>query len=111
VDQQPVTRVTLADYTFSPALDVGHVEFRRITLAPGLAPGAHTHNGPVIGTVVSGTVVMQVRGGPVLVLNPGDPFHEPAGTVIERFDAGEAGAVFDAWFPLPAGEVPELIMV
>lgn len=108
---EPVTRVTLADYAFTPALTVAHVEFRRITLAPGLAPGAHTHNGPVIGTVVSGTIVLQVRGGPEIVLNPGDPFHEPSGVVIERFDAGEAGAVFDAWFPLPEGEEPVLTMV
>lgn len=80
------------------------VEVRRITLPPGTTAGAHFHNGPVVGSVVTGTVVFGVAGSEPVTLNPGDVFHEPADTTITHFDAGPEGAVFLGFFLLEAGQ-------
>ncbi len=108
---EPVSRVVLADVPLPGPLSVAHVEIRRITLGPGVEPGAHTHNGPVVGTVVRGTIVLQVRGEQEQRLGPGEPFYEPADVVIEKFDAGPEGAVFDAYFLLTEGQESVLALI
>jgi quercetin dioxygenase-like cupin family protein len=90
---------------------VHRVEAQRIQLAPGLAPGAHVHNGPVFGCILHGGVILQVDDGPETRLGPGDAFHEPAETRISRFDALEDGCTFLAYFPLGQGEQAELVML
>lgn len=104
----PVTRVVLQDVDLADALTVARVETRRITMAPGIAGGRHVHNGHVVGVVESGSVTFAVDGGPEVVLVAGDVFHEPAETVIARWDAGPDGVVFVAHFPVPEGVEPEL---
>jgi quercetin dioxygenase-like cupin family protein len=107
---QPISRDVLFDVGFSP-LPVAHVEARRITIAPGHAAGAHVHNGPVVGSIVEGSVVFQLAGSPESVLGPGDVFYEPADVVIARFDAGPDGVTFLAYFLLPADQQPEITFV
>ena len=87
------------------------VEVRRITLPPDTAAGAHHHNGPVVGAIVSGTVLFGVAGSEPVTLNPGDVFHEPADTTITHFDAGPEGAVFLGYFLLEAGQEATLTPV
>ena len=106
----PMTRELLLDAAL-PGTPVARVEIRRITLAPNLAPGAHTHNGPVLGSILEGAVRFQVEDGPEQVLRPGDVFHEPAGTLITHFDALEDGAVFLGYFPLAPGQEAEITML
>ena len=106
-EDQPVTREILLDAAL-PGTPVARVEIRRITMAPNLVPGAHTHNGPVLGSILEGSVRFQVDAGPERVLRPGDVFHEPAGTVITHFDALEDGVVFLGYFPLGPGEEAEI---
>ncbi|MDO7882330.1 cupin domain-containing protein [Salinibacterium soli] len=110
MEQHPVVRMTLADHVLASPAEIGHVEVRRITLAPGVQPGAHWHNGPVFGVIESGSVHFQVGDGPERMLGPGDTFFEPGDETIGRFDATDEGVTFLGWFPMPMGEAPDLIM-
>jgi quercetin dioxygenase-like cupin family protein len=105
---QPVSRETLLDAQLRDAKDTHHVEVRRIRIAPGFAAGPHVHNGPVVGSIVDGSVYFQVEGGPETILKAGDVFFEPEGVRIERFDARNDGVTFLAYFLLAAGQQPEL---
>jgi quercetin dioxygenase-like cupin family protein len=106
----PMTRELVLDATLDGLL-VDRVEVRRITMAPHLAPGAHVHNGPVLGSIVEGSVLFQVEDAPQLVLRPGDVFFEPANVPISHFDALEDGVIFLGYFPLAAGQQPDITMV
>ena len=86
----------------------GRVEVRRITMAPNTAAGRHRHNGPVFGTIERGSVLFQVEGGDAVVLGAGEPFFEPADSVIAHFDATDEGVTFTAVFLLHPGETGEL---
>lgn len=102
-----MTRETVLDVGLPAVLSVERIEVRRIEMLPGLAAGLHIHNGPVLGSVVEGSVIYQVEGESESVLGPGEVFYEPEGVRIARFDAGEDGATFLAYFPLVAGQEPE----
>jgi quercetin dioxygenase-like cupin family protein len=106
----PLTRELLLD-TALPGAPVARVEIRRITMAPNLAPGAHKHNGPVLGSILEGAVRFQIAAGPEQVLLPGDVFHEPAGSLITHFDALEDGAVFLGYFLLGPGQEAAIEML
>lgn len=60
-----------------PRLEPGQ-EMRILTidLAPGQASSPHRHNAHVFVYVLEGNVEMQVRGGPLVRLGPGDTFYE-----------------------------------
>lgn len=105
-----MTREVVADVALA-GLPVDRVEVRRIVMAPDLAPGAHVHNGPVLGSIVAGSVLFQVEGGAEVVLRAGDVFYEPADVRIEHFDALADGATFLGYFPLTAGQQAELTFV
>jgi quercetin dioxygenase-like cupin family protein len=62
----------------------------------------------VVGSIVEGSVVFQVDGQPESVLRPGDVFFEPGHARIARFDAGEDGVTFLAYFPLGPGQEAEI---
>lgn len=47
-----------------------------VDLEPGQASPPHRHNAHVFVYVLEGTVEMQVRGGPLMQLGPGEMFHE-----------------------------------
>jgi quercetin dioxygenase-like cupin family protein len=66
----------------------------------------HVHNGPVVGSIVSGSVSFQVEGEPETVLGPGDVFFEPEGARTARFDARDDGVAFLAYFLLGPGQEP-----
>jgi quercetin dioxygenase-like cupin family protein len=104
----PVSRVVVMDQVLPEPLAVRRVEIRRITIAPGCAAGLHVHNGPVFGSIETGSAVYQIEGQPESVLEPGDVFYEPAGVRIARFDAQEDGVTFLGYFLLPDGVNAEL---
>lgn len=52
-----------------------------VDLPPGGKVPEHHHGGPTIDYVLSGTVRMQLLGGPALVYQPGDTLFEPPGSV------------------------------
>ncbi|NRD09311.1 cupin domain-containing protein [Rathayibacter agropyri] len=109
MDQPPVQRLTLDSLNLGDA-SVATVEVRRITIAPNIHPGAHWHNGPVMGIVESGSVHFHVEGQEPVILHAGDTFYEPAHTTIIRFDATHEGVTFVGWFPLAAGTDAELTL-
>jgi quercetin dioxygenase-like cupin family protein len=104
----PITRSILLDQVLSAPQTTHRVEVRRITIAPGHAGGLHVHNGPVFGSIESGSAVYQIEGGTASVLGPGEVFYEPEGIRIARFDAQEDGVTFLGYFLLASGETPEI---
>ncbi|MGW6280479.1 cupin domain-containing protein [Kribbella sp. NPDC055071] len=105
---EPMSRVIVLDEQLPEALAVQRVEVRRITMQPGVAAGAHVHNGPVFGSIESGSVSYQQAGGAEQTLRAGDVFYEPAGIEITRFDALDEGVTFLAYFPLTPGQEPAI---
>ncbi|MGW5456281.1 cupin domain-containing protein [Nocardia sp. NPDC003979] len=104
----PVVRTTLLDQVLPSPQTLHRVEIRRITLAPDFAGGLHVHNGPVFGSIESGSAVYQIEGEPATILRPGDVFYEPAHVRIARFDAQQDGVTFLGYFLLEADQVVEL---
>lgn len=47
-----------------------------VEYASGGADPVHTHNAQAVVYVLEGSIVMQVKGGPVVTLKPGDTFYE-----------------------------------
>jgi quercetin dioxygenase-like cupin family protein len=106
-----VRRETLAQHALEQPLCVASVEIRRISLIPNAALGAHVHNGPVFGSIETGSVIFQVEDGESVVLRAGDVFYEPSGVQISKFDSTDEGVTFLGYFLLGAGEDPELTFV
>lgn len=107
-DDQPIVRETILDVGLPSTVPIDRIEIRRIRIKPGHPAGLHVHNGPVVGSIVEGSVVFEVEGEPAALLGPGDVFYEPEGARIARFDAGDDGATFLACFPLRAGQEPAI---
>lgn len=106
---EPITRETLFQAHLQPIKETDRVEIRRIRIAPGFAAGLHVHNGPVVGSILEGSAYYQIEGEPTSTLRPGDVFFEPEGARIARFDAGEDGVTFLAYFLLSPGQEAELV--
>ncbi len=77
----------LAQFNSRP---VSKVDIREISLAPAQKGPLHKHPCPVVGYIVSGTVLFQVKGSPAVTLKAGDPFYEPADAVVTHFDNASA---------------------
>jgi quercetin dioxygenase-like cupin family protein len=52
-----------------------------VDFEPGASPGRHTHPGEEVGYVIEGTISLERAGQPAAVLNAGQSFVIPAGTV------------------------------
>lgn len=107
--EPPVSRDVLLDVHLQHAKNTDRIQVRRIQIAPGRAAGVHVHNGPVVGSIVAGSVSFQVEGQSESVLGPGDVFYEPQGARITRFDAEDDGVTFLAYFLLGSGEEPAIV--
>jgi quercetin dioxygenase-like cupin family protein len=107
-DIAPITRSILLDQPLPAPRPIHRVEIRRITIAPGHAGGLHVHNGPVFGSIETGSVIYQIDGRPASTLGPGDVFYEPEGVRIARFDAQHEGVTFLGYFLLDADRTPEI---
>jgi quercetin dioxygenase-like cupin family protein len=66
-------------------IDTGDVQVREIELKLGQAIEPHVHNCPVIGYVLSGTLLLQVGKNEPEEIHAGSRFEEPKGVVIEQF--------------------------
>lgn len=89
--QTPIVRKQLMLAQFSSRL-ISKVDIREISLAPGQKGPLHKHPCPVVGYIVSGTVLFQIKGEPAKTLKAGDPFYEPANTVVTHFDNASSTA-------------------
>ena len=54
----------------------------------GVASGWHVHPGEEVGYIVAGTVQMEIRDRPTLILHAGDPFLIPPGVPHNALDHG-----------------------
>ncbi len=54
----------------------------------GVASGWHVHPGEEVGYIVAGTVQMEIRDRPTLILRAGDPFLIPPGVPHNALDLG-----------------------
>jgi quercetin dioxygenase-like cupin family protein len=80
ITRKPLLSKVLGDKT------VTSVEVREIVFEPGQETGLHKHPCPVFGYIAEGEAVLQVKGEPPQHLPTGSAFHEPANTVMLRFD-------------------------
>ena len=103
-----MVRETVLDVRLPKTTRLDRIEVRRIPILRGHAAGLHVHNGPVLGSIVEGSVVYQVEGEQRSVFGPGEVFHEPEGARIARFDAGDEGVTFLAYFLLSASQEPAI---
>jgi quercetin dioxygenase-like cupin family protein len=108
--EHPITRTVLLDARLRHVKDIERVEIREIRILPGYAGGLRGHNGPVVGSILEGSVIYQVEGKPASVLRVGDVFFEPEGERIARFDAGDEGVRFLAYFLLSPRQDPQITM-
>ncbi len=65
---------------------ISAVDIKEVTLPPGQKGAYHKHPCPVVGHVVSGSVLIQVEGDSAKTLKAGEAFFEPADTPIVHFD-------------------------
>jgi quercetin dioxygenase-like cupin family protein len=81
-----LTRTEIQREPFSvPGREIVQV---RTEIPAGVASGWHTHPGEEVGYIVAGTVRMEIRDRPTLVLHAGDGFCIPPGTPHNAFDLG-----------------------
>src|ERR1700760_4199152 len=52
-----------------------------VEMAPGQASKPHRHDANVFVYMLQGTITMQVKGGPVVTLHPGETYYESPGDV------------------------------
>ena len=90
-NQPPIVRKQLMLARFD-ARSISRVDMREINLAPGQKGPLHKHPCPVVGYIVSGAIYFQVKGDSARILKAGDPFYEPANTVITHFDNASPAA-------------------
>jgi quercetin dioxygenase-like cupin family protein len=105
MSQQTIIRKELLRAAMDPR-SVSTVDVREISFAPGQQTGRHLHPCPVVGYIAEGAAVLQIEGREPQSLPMGSAFHEPAGTVIERFDnASQTEPMrFIAYYLLTANE-------
>jgi quercetin dioxygenase-like cupin family protein len=105
-DPPPIVRTALLDATLRADTEVERVKVARVELAPGQPAGLHLHPCPVVSWVIAGAIKFQVADGPVVTLQAGDAFFEPADVPIPHFDNLSAiePAVFIASYLLGPGE-------
>ena len=81
-----LTRTEIQRERFSvPGREIVQV---RTEIPAGVASGWHTHPGEEVGYLVAGTVRMEIRDRPTLLLTAGDGFCIPPGTPHNALDLG-----------------------
>ena len=75
----------------------------RTEIPAGVASGWHTHPGEEVGYIVEGTVQMEVRGRPPVVLHAGDGFCIPPGTPHNASDLGPGTGVMLSTYLVDVG--------
>lgn len=66
--------------------NVSVVEIKTVTMPEGTKAPKHLHPCPVVGYVVSGSVLFQIEGEESCILKQGDAFYEPRNKTILHFD-------------------------
>ncbi len=76
----------------------------RTEIPAGVASGWHTHPGEEVGYIVAGTVQMEIRDRPTLLLHAGDGLCIPPGTPHNALDLGPGTGVMLSTYLVEQGE-------
>ena len=76
----------------------------RTEIPVGVASGWHVHPGEEIGYILAGTVQMEIRDRPTLVLHAGDPFLIPPRTPHNALDLGPETGLMLSTYLVETGE-------
>lgn len=71
----------LGVHPLGPAFDGYQGTMLEVTYPPGVSTAAHQHPGPTFGYVVRGRIRWAINGEPAKVLEAGQTFFEPMGSV------------------------------
>ena len=71
----------LGAHPLGPAFEGFQGTMLEVTYPPGVTSAAHQHPGPTFGYVVSGKIRWAINGEPARVLEAGQSFFEPMGSV------------------------------
>lgn len=85
---------------------VSRVEIKEVTIPGGGKAAYHLHPCPVLGYVVSGSVLFQIEGQSEQILEAGSAFYEPKNQPILKFDNASENIplVFIAYYLLEDNE-------
>lgn len=85
---------------------VSRVEIKEVTIPAGGKASYHLHRCPVVGYVVSGSVLFQIEGQSQQILEAGSAFYEPKDQPILKFDnaSDSIPLVFTAYYLLEDNE-------
>jgi quercetin dioxygenase-like cupin family protein len=76
----------------------------RTEIPPGVASGWHTHPGEEVGYIIAGTVRMEIRNRPTLILNAGDGFLIPPRVPHNALDLGPATGLMLSTYIVETGQ-------
>jgi quercetin dioxygenase-like cupin family protein len=76
----------------------------RTEIPPGVASGWHTHPGEEVGYIIAGTVQMQIRDRPTLILQAGDGFLIPPRVPHNALDLGPATGLMLSTYIVETGQ-------
>jgi quercetin dioxygenase-like cupin family protein len=71
----------LGAHLLGPAFEGFQGTMLEVTYPPGVVSAAHQHPGPTFGYVVSGKIRWAINGEPAKILEAGQSFFEPMGSV------------------------------
>ena len=77
----PVQGKSLGAHALGGPLEGWTGTMLEVTYAPGASSAAHQHPGPTFGYVLSGRIRWAINGEPAKVLEAGQTFYEPLGSV------------------------------
>lgn len=103
--ETPVMRTELLKVLVEPDRLVSSVEIQEIVMSPGARAPLHFHPCPTVGVITEGAVTFQIEGEAEQYLKAGDPFYEPPGVRVAKFDnEGELPARFVVFYLLGTNE-------
>jgi quercetin dioxygenase-like cupin family protein len=76
----------------------------RTEIPPGVASGWHTHPGEEVGYIIAGTVQMEIRDRPTLILNAGGGFLIPPRVPHNALDLGPATGLMLSTYIVEIGQ-------
>ncbi len=82
----PLKREPVLDEKLGPAPTPQVIKGARIAFAPSQPTPLHLHPSPVVGVVTKGAFIFQIEGQAPRTIRAGEPFFEPAGERIAKFD-------------------------
>lgn len=111
MEKKNVVRTDLLSVQLEEKLDLSKVEIKKIVIPQDGKAEYHMHPCPVVGHVVSGTLLFQIEGEDPQLLKAGEAFYEPKNKPILHFDnaSDSESLVFIAYYLIEGCE--DLIVI